>query len=1022
MNFYVDKIQKFFQSIAKYFSNTGYAFSWLFIIFMGGFALTTLIIIISSSCTYEFVLTRAIDKINKFLTKNPRINDDNLIAFNNKMKERGIPKVLRRQWQQFMLYREHEASYYMSFKHCVENPLKNSTYNQQMGVYRVFSFILAFLSVLLGIFCSYESSFRAILQDVLVIPIFILVLYWLISMVLNLIHNATTGDLYQNYQYFEININKATMTLPEYVDYEVLFTQSEIKKGIPVLFEYIQKRAIEEQQELEKARIKNVEHEKFNFDESGIDASLVLERSMSEAESYIATRKKFMQDIEQVNNEISSLENQYKENVKENQRLMQTSKESLDSLKKQLEQASSSIETNYIKKQMKDEVNRQQSAERDFDAMTDKYNQEQKNLQAEINRLQGEIDKAKKDLESNMMSEFSTYSNKMYKKLEEVVGDDQKEVINGYKKQINELEEKLSMKDQELDNVYSQYQNQVAQMEEKDKAFNNILKEKDDFISSVQEQLEEGKTTKPKTNKFKKKKENNEQSANLDADNSQENIKFDNNVDSLDNFDNNSADNYSFDNDFDQNSNFDPNTNEEFSQDTENNFDNNDNNEFENDNNDFDLDNNESFDFDYQNNDDDNGEEGQTVQPVDDDENDFDYEIDNDAEQRHENQEEDEDSVKQEDNSNDNGFTFNYLPTTKDVKQTETNTTEEPKETADNGFTFDYLPKTEDKKEKPNVDEEKAKEEQSKAENESKAKDKDLDDEFDNWLNDDSSSEEVENNGTDDFDSWLADDEEADNEENIDNTQVADNDEEPDADSKTEDVEFDSFFDDEDNEKQDKVDESKENDEDDSEGNDGAVVVDTLKVKRGPGRPRKKVDKTEVKVKRKPGRPRKVVEQKEEVRRVGRPRKVVENEVIKEKRPVGRPANPNATKRSSRGPGRPRKVGRPKGSRKITRPVGRPKAEPAKTVGRPKTETPKAVGRPKKTAPVGRPRKVNAVGRPKKTNPVGRPRKSTTYKTNLNEIDKKLKELNEQIKRENQNFVNTKKQLERASIKKTKKK
>ena len=141
MNFYVDKIQKFFQSIAKYFSNTGYAFSWLFIIFMGGFVLTSLVLIISSSHTYEFVLTRAIDKIEKFLSKNPRINDDNLIAFNNKMKEKGIPKVLRRQWQQFMLYREHEASYYMSFKHCVENPLKNSTYNQQMGVYRVFSMI-----------------------------------------------------------------------------------------------------------------------------------------------------------------------------------------------------------------------------------------------------------------------------------------------------------------------------------------------------------------------------------------------------------------------------------------------------------------------------------------------------------------------------------------------------------------------------------------------------------------------------------------------------------------------------------------------------------------------------------------------------------------------------------------------------------------------------------------------------------------------------------------------------------------
>lgn len=1003
MNFYVDKIQKFFQSIAKYFSNTGYAFSWLFIIFMGAFALTTLIIIISSSCTYEFVLTRAIDKINKFLTKNPRINDDNLIAFNNKMKERGIPKVLRRQWQQFMLYREHEASYYMSFKHCVENPLKNSTYNQQMGVYRVFAFILAFLSVLLGIFCSYESSFRAILQDVLIIPIFILVLYWLISMILNLIHNATTGDLYQNYQYFEININKATMTLPEYVDYEVLFTQSEIKKGIPVLFEYIQKRAIEEQQELEKARIKNVEHEKFNFDESGIDASLVLERSMSEAESYIATRKKFMQDIEQVNNEITSLENQYKENVKENQRLMQTSKESLDSLKKQLEQASSSIETNYIKKQMKDEVNRQQSAERDFDAMTDKYNQEQKNLQAEINRLQGEINKAKKDLETNMMSEFSTYSNKVYKKLEEVVGDDQKEVINGYKKQINELEEKLSLKDQELDNVYSQYQNQVAQMEEKNKAFDNILKEKDDFISSVQEQLEEGKTTKPKSSKFKKKKEKEvEEHPEVIKDNSLDFAGDDSNAE-LDN--SNEFD--SADNGFESEEPFaDKDPNSDFDSNAESSFDDNTDDFAQDENNDFDMNEEEPFNFDYQDNGaDDNGEEGSTVQPVNDAESneDYDYEVDNEAEEKHENQVDDQ--PKNEKEQEDNGLTFNYL-TTGEVKQTPVTTTEEAKETADNGFTFDYLPKKEDK-EKSNVDEDKAKEEQSKAEEKSNSS---IDDDFNSWLSKDDSSnhadtensneKSAEDEDVDDFDSWLSNDEDEDNS-----------------------ADFDSFFNDDkkDEDKDDTTVDSADDDNNDEEDN-GTTVDETVKVKRGPGRPKKEVDENEVKIKRKPGRPKKIVEVKEETRRVGRPKKVVAEQVIEEKRPVGRPANPDAPKRSSRGPGRPRKVGRPKGSRKITRPVGRPKTEPAKAVGRPKAETTRAVGRPKKTAPVGRPRKVNAVGRPKKTNPVGRPKNSTGYKNNLHEIDKKLKELNEQIKRENQNLVNTKRQLERASIKKSKKK
>ena len=411
---------------------------------MGVFALTTLIIVISSIFSYEFMLTRAIEKINKFLSKNPRINDDNLIAFNNKMKEKSIPKILRRQWQQFMLYREHEASYYMSFQHCVENPLKNSTYRLQMQIYKVVSLILVFLSILLGVFTSFEPNFVELLQDVLIIPVFILVLYFVVSMILNLVHNATTGDLYQNYQYFEINIDKATLTLPEYVDYEVLFTQEEIKHGIPVLFEYIQKRAIEEQKELERARIKNVEHEKFNFEKSGLDASLVLERSMQEAENYIATRKKFMQDIEQVNNEMASLENQYKENVKENQRLMQTSKESVDGLKKQLEQATSSIEINYIKKQMKDEINRQQIAERDFDALTDKYNKETKVLQAEVERLQGEIDNAKKNLESNMMSEFGTYSSKIYEKVEEAVQTNEKTVIDDYKKQINDLEEKLN--------------------------------------------------------------------------------------------------------------------------------------------------------------------------------------------------------------------------------------------------------------------------------------------------------------------------------------------------------------------------------------------------------------------------------------------------------------------------------------------------------------------------------------------------------------------------------------------------
>lgn len=943
MNFYVDKIQSFFQSIAKYFSETGYAFSWLFIIFMGAFVAITLVIIFSSSFTYECVLTRAIDKINKFLSKNPKINDDNLIAFNNKMKDKSIPKVLRRQWQQFMLYREHEASHYMSFKHCVENPLKNSTYNQQMGVYRVISFILAFLSLLIGVFTSYESSFKAILQDVVIIPIFIMVLYWLVSMVLNLIHNATTADLFQNYQYFEINIDKATMTLPEYVDYEVLFTQAEIKKGIPVLFEYIQKRAIEEQQELEKARIKNIEHEKFNFDDSGIDASLVLERSMTEAESYIATRKKFMQDIEQVNNEISQLENQYRENVKENQRLMQTSKESLDGLKKQLEQASSSIETNYIKKQMKDEVNRQQMAERDFDAMTDKYNQEQKNMQAEIGRLQGEIDSAKKELESNMMSEFTTYSNKVYKKLEEVVGNDQKEILDEYKKQINDLEEKLSMKDQELDNVYSQYRSQMAEMEKRNKDFDNILREKDDFISSVQEQLEEGKSAKPKSSKFKKKKHKHQEE--LDEQPNWEEPT----EQSYDDY-NNSFDNETQSNDDWGNGGFDD-------------FDNTQGNDL-----DFDTDN--AYDDDYDEDSDFGGDEGDTIQPNAED--DFNYLPEDNAE---------ENDLIDEDNSQDEGdktdLTFDYLSNNDSVSEKTNaevatlNAQDESLEDdkTDSDITFDYLPSREDNKSLEKTEEEPSHDEDSL-----------LDEDLDAWLDDD--DEEVESGENVVDEGVVAGQPDVDNEETENETELTDEDE-----TASEDEPDDEF-----------VDEDEFDDE--GEDDDGELVVDNyVPVKRGPGRPRKEVDDS-VKVKRGPGRPRKLEKTQNEARRVGRPRKEVNDSVT-----------------VKRGPGRPKKL------EDVKRPVGRPrKVESEKTVARP-------VGRPRKTEQekpkrsVGRPKKARPVGRPKKTNPVGRPRKNNvakkTYsKSSLNDIDKRLKELNEQIKRENQNLAKTKRQLEKASLKK----
>ena len=961
MNFYIDKIQKFFSSVAKYFSSTGYAFSWLFIIFVGLFVLTTLVVIISTSFSYEFVLTRAIEKINKFLSKNPRINDDNLIAFNNKMKERKIPKVLRRQWQQFMLYREHEASYYMSFRHCVENPLRTSTYSQQSQVYRVISIVLIALSVLLGIFTTYQTtSFVAVLRDVLIIPIFILVLFLLISMIMNLIHNATTGDLYQNYQYFEINIDKATLTLPEYVDYEVLFTQDEIKRGIPVLFEYIQKRAIEEQKELEKARIKNVEHEKFSFDESGLEASLVLERSMQEAENYIATRKKFRQDIEQVNNEIAALENQYKENVKENQRLMQTSKESVDGLKKQLEQANSSIEINYIKKQMKDEINRQQVAERDFDALTDKYNKETKSLQEEIDRLENEISNAKKQLENSMMSEFHTYSSKVYDQLETQVNGNQQTVIDGYKNQINDLEEKLALKDEELDNVYSQYQTQVAQLEEKSRQFDEILKEKDDIIASAQDRLEQGKS---KKNKKYKKNINSFEDFTKNEFNLDEKIEEPEFVQLNDNLDfGHTNDGFGFDYKNDENVSSNDNQTEGF---------------------DFDNDFNQDTSFDY---------------------------FDND-----ENQKLETNNKAEEDNKDDfdENIDFNYLSDENAgdnfYNSVDTSDTQEEDEENDTGIKFDYLPesnKPAKKASKKETSDKKIEEEDNELDNWFDSFSEEENDEEDSSNEEDSAEDEEIKDFADLADVFSTDDKEAEEDFEIEES------EEKEEDSVEEDFAEDikSFTLDDEDENEKEIEESEDIFEEDEELETEEPVQE--KVIKRPGRPRKIVDESEIKPKRKPGRPRKIVAEKEEQekRKPGRPKKV---EV---KRP-GRPKKARPVGRPKKNPASTNKVIEPKKS------VGRPKLNKEevkeKTIARP-------VGRPKKVRPVGRPKKVRPVGRPKGSTaprPVGRPKKNIkgASKTNINEIDKQLKALNSQIKKENNNIHKTQKQLEKVSLAHSKK-
>ena len=426
---------------------------------MGLFLFTIVCVFISTSRAYESKLIKAVDKFNSYFIDNPQINEENLVAFNMRMKSKKVPKQLRKQWQQFVLYRENKASAYMSFENCVSNPIKNSTYKRDVSLLSVLAYAFAVTSFILNCYYCFETTdVAAVLRTVLLTPVVILLLNYVVVVFLNLKHNAIVSDLFQNYQYFEVNIDKATETLPEYVDYEVLFDKNEIKRGIPILYAYLQKRAEEEQRELERARLKNVEHEKFNFDEEGVAASLVLERAMQEAENYIAERKKYNQDTQQINEDITQEDINYREITKEYNRQMQVSKETFANFKAQLEDVSSTIEANYLKKQQQQELDRQRNLERDFDTATERHKKIVESYHAELDAVDKFIAKSRKNLEDAMKSEFSTYSSKVYDEAKKLVEEREKQKFLKLKEEIKALEEKLITKSNELENVYNQNQ------------------------------------------------------------------------------------------------------------------------------------------------------------------------------------------------------------------------------------------------------------------------------------------------------------------------------------------------------------------------------------------------------------------------------------------------------------------------------------------------------------------------------------------------------------------------------------
>ena len=190
-----DEVINFFNTIGSYIT-----FDILMYAGPGVLALLVAILIIQVKHSFEIKMVKTIDGLNSFLTNNPKITDDNLVAFNNKMKK--APHSLRIQWQQFMLYREGKPSSYLSFKNCVENPMTGNSYKQTLrGSAMLAGVLIAFL-MLFGVFAQggIITDLSKFAKYVLLLPLCIGIIYAIIYIFVTARLSAITADLFNNFQ------------------------------------------------------------------------------------------------------------------------------------------------------------------------------------------------------------------------------------------------------------------------------------------------------------------------------------------------------------------------------------------------------------------------------------------------------------------------------------------------------------------------------------------------------------------------------------------------------------------------------------------------------------------------------------------------------------------------------------------------------------------------------------------------------------------------------------------------------
>jgi len=370
--------------------------------------------VLRAALSYENKLLKGVKKMNSFFATNPYVNADNLVELNTKMK--AMPKTLRFCWQEYMLNRDKMPSEYINRESCLDKADKSSGYGNAIQTCKTFSMMLAAFACLLAVvyYTGNTASEMDFLEYIIVLPMLILGIGFLVVAIMQFRYSAVTANLYTEFNDFVRYLNKACSTMPPFVDYEVLFTPKEIKEEIPVLQDYLEKKAFEEQREAEEKAQNQDIFDKFDFNELGVENAILLDRAMLECEKYFNSKRILTERLNAKEQEQYNFAKNFDEVTKDFERKAQAHRESMAQLNEQLNNTTIKIEANSIKKRYNDTQQKLQQLEKDYDLAQTRFKKQQDEFDVEIKALTDEINSKKGAIEEAMKMEGKSYANKVY--------------------------------------------------------------------------------------------------------------------------------------------------------------------------------------------------------------------------------------------------------------------------------------------------------------------------------------------------------------------------------------------------------------------------------------------------------------------------------------------------------------------------------------------------------------------------------------------------------------------------------